>query len=88
MEYTITAPRAGKYLLSARVVTANYNQNINVSVNQNGTKTLSMPFTEGTWQESKPVEVTLQSGNNTMAFWRDQPPQYGFGNKGFHSFSD
>jgi len=86
MEYTITAPRAGKYLLSARVVTANYNQNINVSVNQNGTKTLTMPFTEGSWQESKPVEVTLQNGDNTLAFWRDQPPQYGLAIKDFTLF--
>lgn len=86
MEYTITAPRAGKYLLSARVVTANYNQNINVSVNQNGTKTLTMPFTEGSWQEAKPVEVTLQNGDNTLAFWRDQPPQYGLAIKDFTLF--
>jgi len=86
MEYTITAPRAGKYLLSARVVTANYNQIINVSVNQNGTKTLAMPFTEGTWQEAKPVEVTLQNGDNTLAFWRDQPPQYGLAIKDFTLF--
>ena len=86
MEYTIAAPRAGKYLLSARVVTANYNQNINVSVNQNGTKTLTMPFTEGSWQESKSVEVTLQNGDNTLAFWRDQPPQYGLAIKDFTLF--
>jgi formylglycine-generating enzyme required for sulfatase activity len=86
MEYTIAAPRAGKYLLSARVVTANYNQNINVSVNHNGTKTLTMPFTEGSWQESKPVEITLQNGDNTLAFWRDQPPQYGLAIKEFTLF--
>ena len=83
MEYTVTAPRAGKYLLSARVVTANYNQNINVSVNQNGTKTLTMPFTEGSWRESKAIEVSLQNGDNTLAFWRDQPPQYGLAVKEF-----
>ena len=83
MEYTVTAPNGGKYFLDARVVTANYNQQINVSVNQNGTKSLVMPFTKGSWQESKPVEVSLNKGKNTLAFWRDQPPQYGLAIKEF-----
>ena len=69
--------------MDARVVTANYNQQINVSVNQNGTKSLVMPFTKGSWQESKPVEVSLNKGKNTLAFWRDQPPQYGLAIKEF-----
>jgi hypothetical protein len=42
-----------------------------------------MPFTEGNWQESKPVEVSLNKGKNTLAFWRDQPPQYGLAIKEF-----
>lgn len=83
MEYSVTAPYGGKYFLDARVVTANYNQQINVSVNQSGAKSLVMPFTEGNWQESKPVEVSLQKGENTLAFWRDQPPQYGLAIKEF-----
>ena len=83
MEYTVTAPNGGKYFLDARVVTANYNQQINVSVNQNGTKSLVMPFTKGSWQKSKPVEVSLNKGKNTLAFWRDQPPQYGLAIKEF-----
>ena len=83
MEYTVTAPRTGKYLLNARVVTANYNQHINVSVNQNGTESLNLPFTEGSWQVSKPVELSLEKGENTLAFWRDKPPQYGLAIKEF-----
>jgi hypothetical protein len=83
MEYTVTAPRTGKYLLNARVVTANYNQHINVSVNQNGTESLNLPFTEGSWQVSKPVELSLTKGENTLAFWRDKPPQYGLAIKEF-----
>ena len=36
-----------------------------------------MPFTAGDWQESEPVTLDLEQGENTLRFWRDQPPQYG-----------
>jgi hypothetical protein len=38
---------------------------------------MEMPFTVGSWQESQPVTLTLEEGENTLRFWRDQPPQYG-----------
>jgi formylglycine-generating enzyme required for sulfatase activity len=77
-EYEITAPRAGNYVLTAKVVTANYDQRLNVAVNDSGSATIiTLPFTLGKWQESEPVTVTLKEGTNTLHFWRDNPPQQG-----------
>jgi hypothetical protein len=83
-EYKVTAPRAGQYLLAARVVTANDDQRLNLAVNDATSETvLEVPFTVGTWQVSKPVTVTLKEGENTLRFWRDRPPQYGVAIKNF-----
>ena len=83
-EYQVIAPRSGSYSLTARVVTANYNQRLNVSVNEGGSAiTMEMPFTEGSWLECKPVTITLTEGENTLHVWRDQPPQYGLAIKSF-----
>ena len=83
-EYKVTAPQAGTYSLIARVVTANYNQRLNVSVNDTGPEVaMAMPFTEGNWQNTKPVTLTLSEGDNTLRFWRDNPPQYGLAIKSF-----
>ena len=73
-EYTIAAPEAGKYTLSAQVVTVNYDQWLKVSANEGSEVAMPMPFTEGEWQNSKPVTVTLIKGENTLRFWRDAPP--------------
>lgn len=82
-EYKVNAPQAGKYTLTAKVVTANYNQHLLVSPNGDGVTTMLMPFTCGTWKECKPVTITLKKGENTLQFWRLQPPQYGMALKSF-----
>jgi len=83
-EYTITAARSGKYALTARVATTQYDQRLNVAVNDAASKTIiEMPFTLGQWRESKPVTLTLTEGENILRFWRDQPPQYGLAIKDF-----
>ena len=83
-EYKINAPQAGQYALAARVVTANDNQRLNIAVNDSKSETvLEVPFTVGSWQDSKPVTVTLKQGENTLRFWRDSPPQYGLAIKSF-----
>ena len=82
-EYKLTASRAGNYSLKAKVVTANYNQKLNVSANDGTRITMQMPFTEGVWQSSKPVRLTLVKGENTLSFWRDEPPQKGVAIKEF-----
>ena len=83
-EYEVTVPRSGEYSLTAQVVTAQYEQRLNVAVNDSHSeKTIDLPFTLGGWQESEPVMLTLQEGENTLKFWRNQPPQYGLAVKSF-----
>lgn len=84
MEYQVTVPRGGKYALTARVVTPRDQQRLNVAVNDSQSRTvIELPFTAGKWQESKPVTLELQAGENTLRLWRDQPPQYGVAIKEF-----
>jgi len=84
LEYEISVPKAGKYSLTAQVVTANYDQRINVAANDAESElVMEMPFTVGNWQDSKPVTLTLEEGENTLRFWRDRPPQYGLSIKTF-----
>ncbi|MFC1805615.1 SUMF1/EgtB/PvdO family nonheme iron enzyme [Planctomycetota bacterium] len=83
-EYKITVPRSGKYSLTAQVVTANYNQRLNVSANDAESEiAIEMPFTVGKWRDSEPVTLTLKKGENALRFSRTQPPQYGLAIKSF-----
>lgn len=83
-EYEITVPRAGQYALTARVATANYDQQLNVSANDAASGiAMTMPFTTGTWQDSQPVTLTLKEGVNVLRFSRTNPPQYGLAIKSF-----
>lgn len=83
-EYTITVPQSGQYTLTAQVVTVKYEQRLNVSVNEVEPEVaMGIPFTVGSWQESEPVTLTLQKGENILRFWRDQPPQHGMAIKAF-----
>ena len=85
LEYQVVVPQEGKYTLTAQVVTANYNQRLCVSMNDSKSEeiVMEMPFTVGKWQNSEPVTVDLKKGENTLRFWRNQPPQYGLAIKGF-----
>jgi len=84
LEYKIIAPRSGKYSVTARVVTANYDQRLNVSANDAESEiAMEMPFTVGKWRDSKPVTLTLQRGENALRFSRTDPPQYGLAIKSF-----
>jgi formylglycine-generating enzyme required for sulfatase activity len=84
IEYKIEAPKAGKYSLTAKVCTANYDQSIFVSANGADSEvTMAMPFTVGKWQDSKPITLTLKEGENTLHFSRGNPPQKGVAVKSF-----
>jgi formylglycine-generating enzyme required for sulfatase activity len=82
LAYTLNVPKAGKYALTAQVVTANYDQMMVITVNGEE-QTLEMPFTKGAWQDTKPIVVELQKGANTLKFLRRDPPQYGVAVKSF-----
>jgi hypothetical protein len=71
--YTIEAPEAGTYALSARVVTVSPNQVFQVSVNDaKEPVVLTMPYTIGAWQVTEPVKVSLVKGKNVLTFSRSE----------------
>jgi hypothetical protein len=73
-EYTIDAPRGGKYALSARVVTVSPNQTLLVTPNGAAEPvTIALPYTIGMWQKSAPVEIALTQGRNVLKF--DRPAE-------------
>jgi formylglycine-generating enzyme required for sulfatase activity len=78
-EYKVHIERQGTYKLIAEVVTANARQRLIVSSSYSESTeiVIELPFTNGSWQETRPVEVVLHKGENTLKFWRDNPPQYG-----------
>jgi hypothetical protein len=82
--YTIEVPRAGQYALTARVVTMNEEQMMNVAVNDDSSATrIGLPFTLGMWKDTKPVMLRLKQGENKLRFWRVEGPQFGIAVKSF-----
>ena len=72
-EYAFDAPAAGKYALSARVVTVSPDQHLLVAAN--GAKEpvdITAPYTLGKWDKTPPVEVSLAKGRNLLRFSRPE----------------
>ena len=73
-EYAFDAPAAGKYALSARVVTTSADQHLLVAANDaKGPTDIAVPFTVGMWDKTQPVEVSLVKGRNVLRFSRNEP---------------
>ena len=73
-EYAFEAPAAGKYALSARVVTTSADQHLLVAANGAKEPTdIAVPFTVGMWDKTPPVEVSLVKGRNVLRFSRTEP---------------
>jgi hypothetical protein len=67
-QYEFEAPRAGKYALTARVATFTDGQKFQVTATDaKQPLEVALPFTIGLWQETKPVEITVVQGRNTLA---------------------
>ena len=77
--YQVHVEREGTYNLKAAVVTANRSQRLKLRVNNDESTDAEMelPFTNSSWQRSSPLVLLLKSGENTICFWREKPPQYG-----------
>ena len=70
-ELAFSAPKAGTYELSARVVTVHWKQKLLVDANGSGDPTeIALPYTIGEWQESDAVKVQLVEGDNALSFSR------------------
>jgi hypothetical protein len=82
-EYTFEVPAAGKYALTARVVTVHKDQHLLLAPNDAKTPIdIAMPYTIGMWEETKPVEIALVKGKNRLHFTRNIP-NYGLTIKHF-----
>jgi hypothetical protein len=74
LEYTLEAPRAGKYALTARVVTVQPDQKLLLAANDaKQAVEIAVPYTVGRWEQTKPVAVTLVKGRNVLHFTRQAP---------------
>lgn len=67
--YTFDVSKAGKYNLTMRVATPSWKQNLSVIANGKAVE-FEMPHTVGLWQTTKPVQVELKQGKNTLTFSR------------------
>jgi hypothetical protein len=66
-EYEFKAPSAGKYALTAQVVTAQDGQRFLVAANDSKAPIeIAVSHTIGRWERTKPVEVTLVRGTNVL----------------------
>ena len=68
-DYAVEAPRAGKYVLTARVATVQEGQKLRLAANEAGAPVeIAVPYTIGKWQQTTPVEIALVGGKNVIHF--------------------
>ena len=67
-DYEIEVPFSGKYLLTAKVATVQTGQKFEFSTNGSQPIETDVPYTLGMWQQSEPIEVSLNKGRNTLRF--------------------
>lgn len=68
-QYAFDAPAAGKYALTARVVTPSWQQHLLVTANDAESPVeIELPFTIGMWARTEPVEIALVEGRNVLHF--------------------
>lgn len=78
MVYEVEVPKAGEYVLSAKVVTVGRDQSLDLKVNDEPEMIkLPLHFAMGEWVDSAPVTIALKQGVNTLSFTRVQPEKYG-----------
>ncbi len=65
--YEFVAPKAGRYALTVRVVTAQEGQKFLVQANEaKAPVEIAVPYTCGLWKQTQPVELSLVSGKNVL----------------------
>lgn len=66
----VEIPRAGKYVLTAKVVTVQDNPKMQLVANNASPVEIEVPYTIGKWGETPAAQVTLNQGKNTLRFTR------------------
>jgi len=76
--YEVTVQQAGDYQLSAKVVTVNRDQSLQLTLNgRDKPIDVPLPYTIGMWQDTQPVIIPLVKGKNTLSFTRSVPEEFG-----------
>jgi hypothetical protein len=73
LKYTVTAPAAGKYALTARVCTVTVDRSLMLRLNRRTMLDLPLPYTKGLWEDTKPLAIDLKEGRNTLMFTARAP---------------
>lgn len=68
LQYRINAPAAGKYELTALVVTVSTKQQALLRLNRRTLIDLPLPYTKGMWEKTPPTAIELREGRNTLEF--------------------
>ncbi len=68
-EYAVDVSQAGKYVLTFHVVTVQEFQKFRIAINDSKSPVeIPVPYTLGQWQQTEPIEVSLNNGKNTIHF--------------------
>ncbi|MDP6546074.1 MAG: hypothetical protein QGH60_19000 [Phycisphaerae bacterium] len=73
LRYTVQAPAAGKYELTANVVTVTVDRSCLLRLNRRTMVDIALPYTCGMWKDTKPVTITLRKGRNALQFTLKTP---------------
>lgn len=69
LEYAFNVPKAGRYALTARIVTPSWRQRLVITVNGNKEPVdMPLPHTVGMWGQTDSVEIVLAEGRNVLRF--------------------
>jgi hypothetical protein len=73
LKYYVQAPAAGKYELTANVVTVTVDRSMLLRLNRRTKLDIALPYTCGMWKSTKPVTIALRKGRNTLQFTLKAP---------------
>jgi len=68
LKYYITVPAAGRYDLTARVVTVTIDRKFLLRLNRRTMVDIPLPYTKGMWATTEPVTISLKEGRNSLMF--------------------
>lgn len=66
--YSFNVPQAGRYELTARLITPRPEESMVIEVNGASQVQMPMPHTTGLWGGSEPIVLELKQGENTLKF--------------------
>ena len=86
LQYVVKVSRPGVYEVTAQIVSVKPTEYLNLVVNRgHAPVVMTIPWTNGQWQVTKPVAITLVRGQNTLTF--DRGKVTGFQARGIFALS-